>query len=66
MASGAWKSSASGLLQALERLPGLETGWADEESAAELAGFPCDACNRHRWVLRAGWASGCPLTLPTS
>eukprot|EP00887_Chlorella_sp_A99_P003624 scaffold7.g3624.t1 len=48
VASDAWKRSAGGLLQALERLPGLETGWASEEQAQELAGQPCDACNRSR------------------
>jgi hypothetical protein len=60
VASDAWKSSTSGLLQALESLPGIETGWADEESAQELAGAACDACNRSRWVNVAGaggWAS---------
>jgi hypothetical protein len=50
VASDAWKSSTSGLLQALESLPGIETGWADEESAQELAGAACDACNRSRWA----------------
>ena len=28
--------------------PGIETGWADEETAQEVAGMPCDACNRRR------------------
>ena len=58
MASDAWKSSTSGLLQALESLPGIETGWADEESAQELAGAACDACNRSRWASGQQAAAG--------
>ena len=54
VSSEAWRSSQKGILQAVELLPGLETGWAaragerwdDGDDLSTLE--PCAACNRSR------------------
>jgi hypothetical protein len=48
VASGAWRSSAAGLLSAVESLPGVESEWDREAppECGEIHDAPCQACNR--------------------